>query len=137
MLPPTVAIALIRKAMPSDPSITAREPTLDRLMLFGFLGMLAAILFYREQKHSRAAGLLFPICLACLAVYGFLQGAWPLGIMQCVWSGTTFYRWFKPRTQRTTTEATSARLFASREESRITRLFGRVDSEHQLWKERH
>jgi hypothetical protein len=32
---------------------------------------------------------------ACLAssLYGFLQGAWPFGIVELVWSGVAFRRW--------------------------------------------
>ena len=29
------------------------------------------------------------------AVYGFLQGAWPFGVVETVWAGVAFRRWMQ------------------------------------------
>jgi hypothetical protein len=26
-------------------------------------------------------------------VYGFLQGAWPFGVVEAIWAGVAVYRW--------------------------------------------
>ncbi len=32
-----------------------------------------------------------------VAIYGFLQGAWPFGLVELVWSGVAFHRWWHRR----------------------------------------
>jgi hypothetical protein len=27
------------------------------------------------------------------SIYGFLQGAWPFGLVEAVWAGVAVYRW--------------------------------------------
>ena len=43
------------------------------------------------------AGLAIPFAVACGlgAVYGFLQGAWPFGVVETVWAGVAVRRWAK------------------------------------------
>ncbi len=61
------------------------EDELDGLTLFGLLSVSAMLLFYVLEHRS-------PWCLAfagaCAAgsVYGFLQGAWPFGLVEAVWA---------------------------------------------------
>jgi hypothetical protein len=47
--------------------------------------------------------------LACVlaSVYGFLQGAWPFGLVEAVWSVVALYRW-----------RSKARAVSSRESTR-------------------
>jgi hypothetical protein len=104
-------------------------PQLDVLMLFGFLSAFLAIVFLIERHQTRSA--LFPLaaCLAATAVYGFLQSAWPLGIIQMVWAAMTFRQALRRRNNRTVTLQLRAPFIAAtptvyRSESRISRLFG-------------
>ena len=81
--------------------VTAREaqhegPPLDGLLLLGFLSVFLTLVFYINQHHSRANMAALVLCLAATAVYGFLQGAWPLGIMQTAWCAMTIQRLFQP-----------------------------------------
>jgi hypothetical protein len=36
---------------------------------------------------------------ACIAAsaYGFLQGAWPFGVLELIWAGIAFKRWLSLR----------------------------------------
>ena len=40
-----------------------------------------------------------PFAAACLAAsgYGFLQGAWPFGLVELIWSGIALRRWLVRR----------------------------------------
>ena len=101
------------------------EPQLDIVMLFGFLAMFATITCAVTPHASRNKLLVFAICLACCSVYGFLQGAWPLGIVEMLWAGSSLHRWhtlgreqnFIRRNQNTFPVKTES-------ESRIGRIFG-------------
>ena len=48
---------------------------------------------YALEKRSR--WFIFGFALACLlgSLYGFLQGAWPFGVIELVWSVVALARW--------------------------------------------
>ena len=109
------------------------SPELDRLMLFGFISAGLTLLFFKEQRQSRSAVLALAVCLLATAVYGFLEGAWPLGMIQSVWSVSIFRRWrsqrhfrLGKRTRQTVSLPPPGDL---RLESRISRMFGSMSSE--------
>lgn len=59
---------------------------MDPLTLFGAVTVSAMLLFYALEARSAAFVLAFAgACLASSA-YGFLQGAWPFGVVELVWS---------------------------------------------------
>ncbi|MEO8208447.1 MAG: hypothetical protein ABI598_05380 [Chloroflexota bacterium] len=66
---------------------------MDALTVFGALAVGAMLLFYALEDRSR--WFVFAFAGACLAssAYGFLQGAWPFGVVELVWSGVAFRRW--------------------------------------------
>jgi hypothetical protein len=61
-------------------------PPLNTVMLFGFLSVVAAAVCYLYRHDSRAAMFTFAASLAATGVYGFLEGAWPLGILETMWA---------------------------------------------------
>ena len=65
---------------------------MDCLMLFGFISTFLTLVFFIYQHQSRSALQMFAICLAAMAAYGLLQGAWGLGIIVATWSGATWTR---------------------------------------------
>jgi hypothetical protein len=71
----------------------APPPQLDVLMLSGFLISIFTLLVWMHPVPSRLQALVFAASLAGLAVYGFLQGAWPIGIVAMVWSAAALRRW--------------------------------------------
>jgi hypothetical protein len=115
-------------AATSHPAAPFTPPALDVLMLVGFLGSILTLLFWMHQRQSRSRVAALAVCLAGMAIYGFLQGAWPLGIIECVWSVSAFQRWrhktvvHKPNTRGLWVLAESRpRLWDN--ESRISRMF--------------
>ena len=105
------------------------EPQLDSLMLFGFLSAFLTLVFYLNRHQSKAIMAALAVCLATAAAYGFLQGAWPLGVIETVWSAMTLRRLFMPRSERTASQqprqgVTEAMPSPFENESRISRMFG-------------
>jgi len=66
---------------------------MDVLTLFGVLAVTSMLVFYALE--SRAPIFVLAFSGACLvsSVYGFLQGAWPFGVVEIVWAGVAWRRW--------------------------------------------
>ncbi|HRY07855.1 MAG TPA: hypothetical protein P5114_12100 [Hyphomicrobiaceae bacterium] len=73
---------------------------MDALTLFGLLSVTAMLVFYALE--DRGVGFILAFAAACIAasVYGFLQGAWPFGIVEAVWSVIAVRRWSQRRRAR-------------------------------------
>jgi hypothetical protein len=70
---------------------------MDKLTAFGAIAVTAMMVFYALEDRSQAFLLAFSgACLAASA-YGFLQGAWPFGVVELVWSGVAVRRWLRRR----------------------------------------
>jgi len=67
--------------------------TVDPLTLFGAISVAAMLVFYALERRS--AGYVLAFGVACLAssCYGFLQGAWPFGVVEAVWCLVALRRW--------------------------------------------
>jgi hypothetical protein len=65
----------------------------DGLTVFGAVAVTAMLVCYALE--SRAAGFVLAFAVACLAssAYGFLQGAWPFGVVELIWAGVAIQRW--------------------------------------------
>ncbi len=64
------------------------------LTVFGALAVGAMLVFYALELRSPWFVLAFSgACLASSA-YGFLQGAWPFGVVELVWSVVAARRWW-------------------------------------------
>jgi phosphatidylglycerophosphate synthase len=70
---------------------------LDFLSLFGLLAVTLMLVFYALEKRN--SWFIFGFAISCLlgSAYGFLQGAWPFGIVECIWSVVAFRRWWLER----------------------------------------
>jgi hypothetical protein len=66
---------------------------LDPLTLFGVLAVWAMMVFYALE--DRSAHFILAFALACLlaSAYGFLQGAWPFGVVEAAWAFVAVRRW--------------------------------------------
>ena len=49
---------------------------------------------YAREHRSRWFILAFALSCALGSVYGFLQGAWPFGVVEAVWSVVALRRWW-------------------------------------------
>ena len=70
---------------------------IDRLTLFGLFAVTAMLVFYALEKRSRWFILAFAGSCLLGSAYGFLQGAWPFGLVEAVWSVVALRRWWNER----------------------------------------
>jgi hypothetical protein len=70
---------------------------MDRLTAFGLFAVSAMMLCYAFEQRSRWFILGFAVSCALGSVYGFLQGAWPFGVIEAVWSLVALRRWANAR----------------------------------------
>jgi hypothetical protein len=66
---------------------------LNRLALFGLLAVTAMLVCYAFENRSRWFVLGFALACMLGSVYGFLQGAWPFGLVEFVWALVALRRW--------------------------------------------
>jgi hypothetical protein len=67
--------------------------TLDRLTVFGLFAVVAMLVCYALENRSPWFILAFAGACVLASMYGFLQGAWPFGLVEAVWSVVALYRW--------------------------------------------
>ena len=70
---------------------------MDALTLFGLVAVASMLAFYALEDRSPWFVLAFAGACALASVYGFLQGAWPFGIVEAIWAGVALQRWRKRR----------------------------------------
>ncbi len=68
---------------------------LDALTLFGLLAVSAMLLFYALEDRSPWFVFAFAIACALASVYGFMQGAWPFGVIEVIWAVIALVRFRK------------------------------------------
>jgi hypothetical protein len=66
---------------------------MDPLTLFGLAAVTAMLVFYALETRSPWWSLAFGGACALGSVYGFLQGAWPFGLVEAVWALVAVNRW--------------------------------------------
>jgi len=66
----------------------------DRLTLFGLIAVTSMVVFYALEDRSRWFVLAFAGACVLASIYGFLQGAWPFGAVEAVWSAIALRRWW-------------------------------------------
>jgi hypothetical protein len=64
------------------------------LTIFGLFAVTAMLVSYALEKRSPWFILAFAGACALGSVYGFLQGAWPFGIVEAIWSVVALRRWW-------------------------------------------
>lgn len=65
---------------------------MDRLTLFGLFAVTAMMVCYARERRIRWFILGFAGGCVLGSIYGFLQGAWPFGLVEAVWAGIAFRR---------------------------------------------
>lgn len=66
---------------------------MDALTLFGLLSVTAMLVFYALEDHGPGYILAFAAACVAASAYGFLQGAWPFGVVEAIWSAIAVRRW--------------------------------------------
>jgi hypothetical protein len=72
----------------------------DPLTLFGLLVVTFMLVCYALESRSRWYTLGFAGGCVLASVYGFLQGAWPFGVVEGIWSLVALKRWASARPKR-------------------------------------
>jgi hypothetical protein len=72
---------------------------MNLLTIYGFFAVTAMLVFYALERRSNSYVLLFALSCLLASSYGFLQGAWPFGMVEVVWSVVALRRWQQARQQ--------------------------------------
>ena len=75
------------------PERKASGRAVDRLTLFGLVAVTAMLVCYALEAKSPWFVLAFAASCAAGSAYGFLQGAWPFGLVEAVWTLVALGRW--------------------------------------------
>jgi hypothetical protein len=70
---------------------------MDRLTAFGLLAVSLMLISYALEDRSPIFVLAFAVSCLMGSAYGFLQGAWPFGLVEVIWSAVALQRWLKLR----------------------------------------
>jgi hypothetical protein len=66
----------------------------DALTLYGLFAVSAMLICYALESRGRIWILAFAGSCLLGSSYGFLQGAWPFGLVEAVWAVVALRRWF-------------------------------------------
>ncbi len=75
---------------------------LDGLTAFGLFAVTAMLVCYALEERSAWFILAFSAACALGSLYGFLQGAWPFGLVEAIWALVALRRWLNARQMRAT-----------------------------------
>lgn len=70
---------------------------LSGLSLLGLVAVTAMVVAYAFEGRSHWFVLAFAVACIAGSAYGFLQGAWPFGAVEVVWSAIALRRWWAAR----------------------------------------
>jgi len=64
------------------------------LTIFGLFSVTSGLIFYAFEYRSHWFILAFALSCVLESIYGFLQGAWPFGFIEIIWSSVAVIRWW-------------------------------------------
>ncbi|WP_066795470.1 hypothetical protein [Sphingomonas soli] len=70
---------------------------MDVLTAFGLVAVTAMLVSYALEDRSPWWVLVFSLSCLLGSAYGFLQGAWPFGLVEAIWAGVAARRWWRLR----------------------------------------
>ncbi len=70
---------------------------MDLLTGFGLFAVAAMVVCYALEDRSPRFILAFAASCLLASIYGFLQGAWPFGLVEAIWSLVAVRRWWNVR----------------------------------------
>lgn len=79
--------------MPPATAPASSASSLDALSLFGLFAVSAMLVCYALEDRSHWYVLGFAGACALGSAYGFLQGAWPFGLVEAIWTLVALRRW--------------------------------------------
>jgi hypothetical protein len=66
---------------------------MNGLTLFGLIAVTAMLVTYAFERRSHWFIAAFAASCALGSIYGFLQGAWPFGLVEAIWAIVALRRW--------------------------------------------
>ena len=73
------------------------QSAVNTLTLFGLFAVTAMLVTYALESRSTWYILAFAGSCALGSAYGFLQGAWPFGVVEAIWAVVAVRRWYHAR----------------------------------------
>ena len=70
---------------------------MDLLTLYGLFAVTSMLVCYAFEEKSHWWILGFSVACGLGSIYGFLQGAWPFGLVEAIWAVVAFRRWISVR----------------------------------------
>ena len=70
---------------------------MDLLTVFGLAAVTAMLVTYALESRSSWYTLAFAVSCALGSAYGFLQGAWPFGVVEAIWTVVALRKWIVRR----------------------------------------
>ncbi|HLJ90739.1 MAG TPA: hypothetical protein VKZ53_28290 [Candidatus Angelobacter sp.] len=67
---------------------------MNALNTFGLFAVTVMLIFYALEERSPWFILAFAFSCLLGSAYGFLQGAWPFGLVEVVWAVVAARRWW-------------------------------------------
>jgi len=68
---------------------------MDLLTAFGLFAVTPMLVCYALEDRSPYFILAFAGACALGSIYGFMQGAWPFGVVETIWAVVALRRWQK------------------------------------------
>jgi predicted branched-subunit amino acid permease len=102
-------------------------PEMDGMLVFGFCIAFTTVVFLTYRREIKTRVPVLAVLLGASAAYGFLQGAWPLGLLLCGLAGREVWCWWRGLDrvdQSPQARKLSHRLAVHVPESRMSRMFG-------------
>jgi hypothetical protein len=73
---------------------------MDGITIFGLVAVTLMLVFYALEDRSPHFILAFAFACWMGSAYGFLQGAWPFGLVEGIWGVVAMRGWIKELRQR-------------------------------------
>jgi hypothetical protein len=86
-----------RRARQAAPFSYEDVGTVTPLTWFGLLAVGAMLVTYAFEDRSPWCILAFSVACLLGSAYGFLQGAWPFGVLEFIWALVAARRWWYAR----------------------------------------
>ena len=67
------------------------------LTLFGLFAVTMMLVCYTFERLHSLFILAFSFACVLASIYGFLQGAWPFGVVEALWAAVAARRWWVER----------------------------------------
>lgn len=66
---------------------------MDALTAFGIFAVSLMLVSYALESRGHWFVLVFAVACGLASAYGFLQGAWPFGVVEAIWAVVALRRW--------------------------------------------